>query len=214
MALLRLLLLHSIALPVVRGLQLRAPARHLRAARRPTAAAAPHHERTRLRARNDDAADPLEARLDVTVLWCHCLARELFREVSTNPPKAVPGFTVDDLSALWALVASASCLSVLWGAFGLATRQFAPAVLGAGVRQFSTGRPRTALRAGVARRGPRANGVHLRGRGAALARLRERRRRARGGRRRARRRRGRPPRDHVPRTALPVHVLARATGTI
>ena len=151
MALLRLLLLHSIALPVVRGLQLRAPARHLRAARRPTAAAAPHHERTRLRARNDDAADPLEARLDVTVLWCHCLARELFREVSTNPPKAVPGFTVDDLSALWALVASASCLSVLWGAFGLATRQFAPAVLGAGVRQFSTGRPRTAPRAQASR---------------------------------------------------------------
>ena len=72
-------------------------------------------------------ADALEIRLDVTVLWCQCLARELSRELATNPLKEVPGFTGADLRALGYCVASASCLSVLWVAAGLATRQFEPA---------------------------------------------------------------------------------------
>ena len=81
---------------------------------------------THLCSRLDDA-DALEIRLDVTVLWCQCLARELSRELSTNPLKEVPGFTGADLRALGYCVASASCLSVLWVAAGLATRQFEPA---------------------------------------------------------------------------------------
>ena len=60
------------------------------------------------------------------VLWCQCLARELSRELATNPLKEVPGFTGADLRALGYCVASASCLSVLWVAAGLATRQFEP----------------------------------------------------------------------------------------
>ena len=82
--------------------------------------------RTHLNSRLDDA-DALEIRLDVTVLWCQCLARELSRELATNPLKEVPGFTGADLRALGYCVASASCLSVLWVAAGLATRQFEPA---------------------------------------------------------------------------------------
>ena len=60
------------------------------------------HSRDRARAfaAPDDDIDALEVRLDVTILWCHCLARELCRELTHNPPKAVPGFTVADLSAL------------------------------------------------------------------------------------------------------------------
>ena len=81
---------------------------------------------THLRSRLDDA-DALEIRLDVTVLWCQCLARELSRELATNPLKEVPGFTGADLRALGYCVASASCLSVLWVVAGLVTRQFEPA---------------------------------------------------------------------------------------
>ena len=77
--------------------------------------------------REDDDIDTLEVRLDVTILWCHCLARELFRELTHNPPKAVPGFTTDDLAALGAVVASSSCLSVLWFAFGVVFKQFSRA---------------------------------------------------------------------------------------
>lgn len=74
--------------------------------------------------RGEDEVDPLEIRLDITVLWCHCLGRELYREVTHNPPKAVPGFTPADLSALWSVAASASCLSVIWIGFGLLTKHF------------------------------------------------------------------------------------------
>ena len=84
-------------------------------------------DRTRAFAAPDDDIDALEVRLDVTILWCHCLARELCRELTHNPPKAVPGFTVADLSALAAVVASSSCLSVLWVAVGALTKQFSPA---------------------------------------------------------------------------------------
>ena len=68
--------------------------------------------RTHLNSRLDDA-DALEIRLDVTVLWCQCLARELSRELATNPLKEVPGFTGADLRALGYCVASASCLLAL-----------------------------------------------------------------------------------------------------
>ena len=77
--------------------------------------------RTHLNSRLDDA-DALEIRLDVTVLWCQCLARELSRELATNPLKEVPGFTGADLRALGYCFASASCLSVLWVVAGLVTR--------------------------------------------------------------------------------------------
>ena len=87
---------------------------------------APPRRGTHLNSRLDDA-DVLEIRLDVTVLWCQCLARELSRELATNPLKEVPGFTGADLRALGYCFASASCLSVLWVAAGLATRQFEPA---------------------------------------------------------------------------------------
>ena len=73
---------------------------------------APPRRRTHLRSRLDDA-DALEIRLDVTVLWCQCLARELSRELATNPLKEVPGFTGADLRALGYCVASASCLLAL-----------------------------------------------------------------------------------------------------
>ena len=76
-----------------------------------------------LRSRLDDA-DALEIRLDVTVLWCQCLAREISRALATNPLKEVPGFTGADVTALGSCVVSASCLSVLWVGAGLATRQF------------------------------------------------------------------------------------------
>ena len=97
-----------------------------RAPQRSTHLRTPPRRRTPLNSRLDDA-DALEIRLDVTVLWCQCLARELSRELATNPLKEVPGFTGADLRALGYCVASASCLSVLWVAAGLATRQFEPA---------------------------------------------------------------------------------------
>ena len=63
----------------------------------PTPRRAPLRKHSRDRARAfaapDDDIDALEVRLDVTILWCHCLARELCRELTHNPPKAVPGFT-------------------------------------------------------------------------------------------------------------------------
>ena len=97
-----------------------------RAPQRSTHLRAPPRRGTPLNSRLDDA-DALEIRLDVTVLWCPCLARELSRELATNPLKEVPGFTGADLRALGYCFASASCLSVLWVAAGLATRQFEPA---------------------------------------------------------------------------------------
>jgi len=92
-------------------------------------------DRARAFAAPDDDIDALEVRLDVTILWCHCLARELCRELTHNPPKAVPGFTVADLSALAAVVASSSCLSVLWVAVGSLTKQFSTADSDAGLRR-------------------------------------------------------------------------------
>ena len=121
---------------------------------------------THLRSRLDDA-DALEIRFDVTVLWCQCLARELSRELATNPLKEVPGFTGADLRALGLLrFASASCLSVLWVVAGLVTRQFEPAdSYGEGLRRVLLTSAVTgplwllvesALHAGLVRHVPRA----------------------------------------------------------
>ncbi|KAJ1461497.1 hypothetical protein M885DRAFT_507536 [Pelagophyceae sp. CCMP2097] len=79
----------------------------------------------RLSESNDsNRAVSLEIRLDATVLWCHSLARELVRQLTSNPLKQHPGFTGKDLHDLASMIASASCLSVVWVAVGIATKQF------------------------------------------------------------------------------------------
>ena len=45
-------------------------------------------------------ANALEVRLDLTILWCHVLARGLVGEILTRPLKQVPGITPDDLAIL------------------------------------------------------------------------------------------------------------------
>ena len=95
----------------------------------------PRASTTARRARPDDSFDPLEVRLDVTCLWCQCLGRELYRELTHNPPKAVPGFTTADLAALGSVTSSASALSVCWVAAGLWTRQFEAADADEGVKR-------------------------------------------------------------------------------
>lgn len=78
----------------------------------------------RLRALLADV-QPLEVRLDVTVLWIHVLGRGLVTEILTRPLKAVPSIQPEDLAILLKIVSSGSSLTVWWflvGAF--VTRQF------------------------------------------------------------------------------------------
>eukprot|EP00614_Pseudopedinella_elastica_P020161 CAMPEP_0172648070 /NCGR_PEP_ID=MMETSP1068-20121228/241080_1 /TAXON_ID=35684 /ORGANISM="Pseudopedinella elastica, Strain CCMP716" /LENGTH=253 /DNA_ID=CAMNT_0013462375 /DNA_START=113 /DNA_END=874 /DNA_ORIENTATION=+ len=76
-------------------------------------------------------ANALEVRLDLTILWCHVLARGLVGEILTRPLKQVPGITPDDLAILLSLVSSASVISFLWCLVGaLLTGQFQSKGLG------------------------------------------------------------------------------------
>ena len=83
-------------------------------------------DEARISTRALDDADALEIRLDVTGPLVSMPRPRAEPELATNPLKEVPGFTGADLRALGYCVASASCLSVLWVAAGLVTRQFEP----------------------------------------------------------------------------------------
>lgn len=70
-----------------------------------------------------EKADSLEIRLDATLVLCYVLSRFLAVDLST-PPKAVPGFQVEDVILLLNTFSSASLLVGLWVIIGLGTRLF------------------------------------------------------------------------------------------
>lgn len=76
-----------------------------------------------VRGRWDDAS-PLEMRLDVTMLWCHVLARASYLESTTQPLKDHPTMTMEDWYNLLNICASASALTFAWVAVGLIFGQF------------------------------------------------------------------------------------------
>jgi len=74
---------------------------------------------------------PLEVRMDVTILFCFVLARGLFTEILTRPLKTCapdvgcPGLYPEDIKILLDIFSSGCTLSLLWCFFGtLATQQF------------------------------------------------------------------------------------------
>eukprot|EP00873_Tetraselmis_striata_P022323 jgi/Tetstr1/442587/TSEL_030683.t1 len=71
------------------------------------------------------AAELLEVRLDLTVLWCYALGRELLRNFAS--PEGIQiqlGFNGEKLAHLLAVCGSGSLLSVAWIAAGVVTRHF------------------------------------------------------------------------------------------
>jgi len=69
-------------------------------------------------------ADPLEIRLDATLVACYVLCRFLVYDITMNDVKAVPGWEIRDWIWLTGTLSSATVLAFYWTCAGLLSRSF------------------------------------------------------------------------------------------